>query len=124
MQSLTVDSKTVSKHMSRMSVRHDVILAQDAPPRIVEVDTAGRRCPAAAADGDEKNRRQPGKPGSPKRSSNSTMTNRTADVKTNEKKKRKTIKKAVLAVTKTDAETRPIDFGNDIRNVSAVYIII
>lgn len=67
-QSLTVDSRTVSKHMSRMSVRHDVILAQDAPPRIVDVDAARRR--AAAADGDEeKNRRQPG---NPKRSSNSS----------------------------------------------------
>lgn len=100
-----------------MSVRHDVILAQDAPPRIVEVDTAGRRCPAAAADGDEKNRRQPGKPGNPKRSSNSTMTDRTADVETNGRKKKR--KRAILAVTETDEETRPIDYGNDVRNVSS-----
>lgn len=73
MQSLTVDSKTVSKHMSRMSVKHDVILAQDAPPRIVAVDAtaAGRLRPAAA--GDEKNRRQPGRPGNPNKLSNSTM---------------------------------------------------
>lgn len=67
-QSLTVDSKTVSKHMSRTSVRHDVILVHDTPRIVADV---GRR--PAAADGGEKNRRQPGSPGNPNRLSNRTM---------------------------------------------------
>jgi len=67
-QSLTVDSRTVSKHMSRTSVRHDVILVHETP-RIVAADR--RRVMAAA--GGEKNRRQPGSPGNPNRLSNSTM---------------------------------------------------
>lgn len=68
-QSLTVDSRTVSKHMSRTSVRHDVILVHDTPRMVAD---AGRR--PAAADGDgEKNRRQPGSPGKPNRLSNRTM---------------------------------------------------
>lgn len=65
-QSLTVDSNTVSKHMSRTSVRHDVILANDTP-RIV-ADAA--RLPVDAKRG-EKNRKQLGMPN---RLSNSTMT--------------------------------------------------
>ncbi|CAI6357614.1 unnamed protein product [Macrosiphum euphorbiae] len=67
-QSLTVDSRTVSKHMSRTSVRHDVILVHDTPRIVADV---GRR--PAAADGGEKNRRQPGSPGNPNRLSNRTM---------------------------------------------------
>lgn len=70
-QSLTVDSKTVSKHISRTSVRHDVILANDTP-RIVVDDV---RRPTAEAGG-EKNRRQPGSAGNANRFSNSTMTDR------------------------------------------------
>lgn len=67
-QSLTVESNTVSKHMSRISVKHDVILAHDAP-RIVADD--GRR--PAAADGGENKRRQPGSPGKPNRLSKSAI---------------------------------------------------
>jgi len=67
-QSLTVDSRTVSKHMSRTSVRHDVILVHDTPRIVADV---GRR--PAAADGGEKNRRQPGSPGNPNRLSNRTI---------------------------------------------------
>lgn len=74
-QSLTVDSNTVSKHMSRTSVRHDVILAQDTPPpRIVADD--GRRAPttaAAAVAVGEKTRRQPDSPENPNTLSNSTI---------------------------------------------------
>lgn len=71
MQSLTVDSKTVSKHMSRTRVRHDVILANDTPRMVVD----DVRRPAADAGG-EKSRRQPGSAGNAKRFSNSTMTDR------------------------------------------------
>jgi len=67
-QSLTVDSRTVSKHMSRTSVRHDVILVHDTPRIVADV---GRR--PATEDGGEKNRRQPGSPGNPNRLSNRTM---------------------------------------------------
>lgn len=66
-QSLTVDSNTVSKHMSRTSVRHDVILAHDAP-RMVADD--GRRRPVAADGGEN---RQPGSAGKPNRLSNSAI---------------------------------------------------
>lgn len=66
-QSLTVDSNTVSKHMSSTSVRHDVILAHDAP-RIVADD--GRRRPAAADGGEN---RQPGRAGNPNKLSNSAI---------------------------------------------------
>lgn len=64
-QSLTVDSNTVSKHMSRTSVRQDVILAKDTPRMVAE---AARR-PADAERG-EKNRRQLG---IPNKLSNNTM---------------------------------------------------
>lgn len=67
-QSLTVDSNTVSKHMSRTSVRQDVIFVHDTP-RIVAVEA---RRPVATGIG-EKNRRQPGNPGNPNALSNRTM---------------------------------------------------
>lgn len=46
-QSLTVDSNTVSKHMSRTSVRHDVILAKDTPRMVAD---AARRPADAERD--------------------------------------------------------------------------
>lgn len=67
-QSLTVDSNTVSKHMSRTSVRHDVILAHDTPRIVADED---RR--PAAVDGGENKRRLPGSPGNPNKLSNSAM---------------------------------------------------
>lgn len=69
-QSLTVDSSTVSKQMSRTSVRHDVILAHDTPRIVAEDD---RRPATAAADRGEKTRRQPGSPGNPNTLSNRTI---------------------------------------------------
>lgn len=74
-QSLTVDSNTVSKHMSRTNVRQDVIFVHDTP-RIVAVEA---RRPAATEVG-EKNLKQPGSPGKPNALSNRTMVGKVYEV--------------------------------------------